>query len=90
MYKEPKVQIISASTNGELVCAAAGRISTTQGTSLEILERSREKENNGSLIEKVVASGHQSLVEHAIFSLAFDSVSVCVEEFVIEFRLASL
>lgn len=89
MYKEPKVQIISASTNGELVCAAAGRISTTQGTSLEILERSREKENNGSLIEKVVASGHQSLVEHAIFSLAFDSVSVCVEEFVIEFRLAS-
>lgn len=89
MSKESTVQIIASSTAGELVCAAAGRISTTQGTSLEILERSRQKENNASLIEKVVASGHQSLVEHAMFTLAFDSVSVCVEEFVIEFRLAS-
>lgn len=89
MNKQPVAKIIASSTAGELVCASAGRISTTQGTSLEILERSRSKDNNGSLIEKVVASGHQSLVEHAFFTIAFDSVSVCVEEFVIEFRLAS-
>ncbi len=85
----PSASIIAASTNGELVCASAGRISTTQGTSLEILERSKLKENNAALIEKVVASGHQSLIEHAFFTIAFDSVSVCTEEFVIEFRLAS-
>ena len=84
-----QAKIIASSTAGELVCASAGRISTTQGTSLEILERSKQKENNGTLIEKVVASGHQSLIEHAMFTVAFDSVSVCVEEFVIEYRLAS-
>ena len=83
-----QAKIIASSTAGELVCASAGRISTTQGTSLEILERSKQKENNGTLIEKVVASGHQSLIEHAMFTVAFDSVSVCVEEFVIEYRLA--
>ena len=87
--KTPTARIIASSTAGELVCAAAGRISTTEGTSLEILDRSKLKENNGTLIEKVVASGHQSLVEHAFFTIAFDSVSVCTEEFVIEYRLAS-
>ncbi len=84
-----KVQIVSHSDAGELVCAASARISTTQGTALSILERSKEKENNSSLIQKVVASGHQSVVEHAVFTVAFDNVSVCTEEFVIEFRLAS-
>lgn len=85
----PRVQIISCSNAGELVCASAARISTTQGTALSIFERSKEKENNSTLIEKVVASGHQSVVEHAVFTVAFDNVSVCTEEFVIEFRLAS-
>ena len=82
-------KIIASSTAGNLVCAASGRISTTQGTALEILERSAKKENNASLIEKVFASGHQSTIEHAMFTVAFDSVSVCTEEFVIEYRLAS-
>lgn len=85
----PRVQIVSCSNAGELVCASAARISTTQGTALSIFERSKEKENNGTLIEKVVASGHQSVVEHSVFTVAFDNVSVCTEEFVIEFRLAS-
>lgn len=84
-----KVQIVSHASAGELVCAASARISTTQGTALSILERSKEKENNSTLIQKVVASGHQSVVEHAVFTVAFDNVSVCTEEFVIEFRLAS-
>ena len=82
-------KIVAASTAGNLVCAASGRISTTQGTALEILERSAQKDNNASLIEKVFASGHQSTIEHAMFTVAFDSVSVCTEEFVIEYRLAS-
>ncbi len=85
----PCAKIVSFSSAGELVCASAARISTTQGTALSILERSKEKENNSALIEKVVASGHQSLIEHAVFTIAFDNVSVCTEEFVIEFRLAS-
>ena len=82
-------KIIASSTAADTVVASAARISTTQGTALEIYEKSCEKENNGSLIEKVVASGHTSTLEHQLFTVAFDNVSVCTEEFVIEFRLGS-
>ena len=85
-----QARIIASSTADNLVCAAAGRISTTQGTALEVYARTKEKENNASLIEKVVGSGHTSTLEHQFFTVAFDSVSVFTEEFVIEFRLGSL
>ena len=49
-------KIIASSTAADTVVASAARISTTQGTALEIYGKSCEKENNGSLIEKVVAS----------------------------------
>ena len=87
--EKAQAKIIASSTAGDLVCAAAGRISTTQGTSLEVFARTKEKENNATLIEKVVGSGHTSTLEHQFFTVAFDSVSVFTEEFVIEFRLGS-
>ena len=86
---QAKAKIIASSTAGDTVAASGGRISTTQGTALEIYARSCEKENNASLIEKVVGSGHTSTLEHQFFTVAFDSVSVFTEEFVIEFRLGS-
>lgn len=81
--------IIASSTAGDAAVAAAARISTTQGSALEVYGRSCEKKNNSSLIEKVVGSGHTSTLEHQFFTVAFDNVSVCTEEFVIEFRLGS-
>lgn len=71
------------------VCAASGRISTQSGTALEIFERSHDEEKNTNLIGKVTRSGHTSTVEHAFFNIAFENVSVVVEQFMIEFRLAS-
>ncbi|MBQ8503771.1 MAG: FAD-dependent thymidylate synthase [Clostridia bacterium] len=71
------------------VCAASGRISTQSGTALEIFERSHDEEKNTKLIGKVTRSGHTSTIEHAFFNLAFENVSVVVEQFMIEFRLAS-
>ncbi len=71
------------------VCAASGRISTQSGTALEIFERSHDEEKNTKLIGKVTRSGHTSTVEHAFFNIAFENVSVVVEQFMIEFRLAS-
>ena len=82
-------KIIATSSAGDTVVASAARISTTQGTALEIYDKSCEKDNNSTLIEKVVASGHTSTLEHQFFTVAFDNVSVCTEEFVIEFRLGS-
>lgn len=81
--------IIGFSDCGESVCAASGRISTQKGTALEIFERSHDEEKNSKLISKVIRSGHTSTVEHMLFNLAFENVSVVVEQFMIEFRLAS-
>ncbi|MBR2079451.1 MAG: FAD-dependent thymidylate synthase [Clostridia bacterium] len=81
--------VIGVTNCDEEVCAASGRISTQNGTALEIFERSHDKEKNANLINKVTKSGHTSTVEHIFFNLAFQNVSVVVEQFMIEFRLAS-
>ena len=83
------VYIIGKTDCTQDVCAASGRISTQNGTALEIFERSHDQEKNTKLIEKVIRSGHTSTIEHMFFNLAFENVSVVVEQFMIEFRLAS-
>ncbi len=85
----PGVYLIGLSDCDEKVCAAAGRISTQEGTALEIFDKSQDKEKNQKLISKVTKSGHTSTIEHVFFNLAFENVSVVVEQFLIEFRLAS-
>lgn len=81
--------IIGINNTGETVCAASARISTQQGSAEEILQKSTANTNNASLIAKVLRSGHSSVIEHTFFNLAFSDVSVAVEQFMIEFRLAS-
>lgn len=84
-----KAIIIGLTDTGEKIPAASGRISTQPGTALEILELSKDAQKNANLISKVTRSGHNSTVEHTVFNLAFQNVSVLVEQFIIEFRLAS-
>ncbi len=84
-----KAIIIGLTDTGERIPAASGRISTQPGTALEILELSKDAAKNANLISKVTRSGHTSTLEHTVFNLAFQNVSVLVEQFVIEFRLAS-
>lgn len=83
------VYLIGKTDCGQEVCAASGRISTQNGTALEIFEKSHDEEKNTKLITKVTKSGHTSTIEHIFFNLAFENVSVVVEQFMIEFRLAS-
>lgn len=85
------VKIINYNTNADSIVASAGRISTTPGSAGEIYEKScaRERESNRNLIRKILSSGHKSVLEHVSVNLAFDNVSVFVEQFMIEFRLAS-
>ena len=89
MEKEPHAKIISYNANGEDVCASAARISTTGGDAHQIFENARGNPKNRALIEKVLSSGHKSLMEHAVFTIALRDVSVFVEQFFIECRLAS-
>ena len=83
------VYVLGYSNCGEKMCAAGGRISTQPGNALGIWEKSQDDEKNANLIDKVTRSGHNSTVEHIMFNLAFNDVSVIVEQFMIEFRLAS-
>ena len=88
MY-EGTAKIILENRDALRVVASAARISTTEGSALELFGRPANPEKDLSLVGKVLASGHKSLMEHQTFSVAFDRVSVLVEQFMIEHRLAS-
>jgi thymidylate synthase (FAD) len=83
-----KALIVEHTNKPSNLCLAAARISTTKGSALEIFNESMGKEDT-SLIGKVLEMGHHSVSEHAFFTIVFDNVSVIVEQFLIEFRLAS-
>ena len=81
--------ILGVNDMGITVSAASARISTQQGSAMDIFAKSTDNPNNLNLLKKVLASGHKSVIEHTVFSLAFNNVSVFAEQFIIEFRLAS-
>lgn len=84
-------QAIFIHKNAEAMRAAAAsaRISTQQGTALDIYERSLGDEKDLNLLKKVLSSGHKSVIEHQTMTIAFNDVSVLAEQFLIECRLAS-
>lgn len=84
-----KVKIIGHTNNPDKITSSGARISTTIGDSLSIFESATNIEKNHKLVKKVLASGHKTLVEHICFNLAFINVSAYVEQFMLEFRLAS-
>ena len=87
--KQSTAKILNENRGALDVTAAAARISTQEGTAREIYARSGDREKDLKLVGKVLSSGHQSVVEHQTFSIAFNDVSVLAEQFIIEFRLAS-
>ena len=89
MKLQPRAKIISCNGNCNEICASAARISTTLGDANEIFEKSKGNPKNFDLIGKVLRSGHKSLIEHAVFTIAFWNVSAFVEQYMIECRLAS-
>lgn len=81
--------ILSETKNGERIVSCGGRISTRPGTAVELYKKATDKEKNLNLISKVVASGHKTILEHHYFNIAFNNVSIFIEQYLIEFRLAS-
>lgn len=81
--------ILSETKNGERIVSCGGRISTKPGTAIELYRKATDKEKNLKLISKVLSSGHKTVLEHHYFNLGFNNVSIFVEQFLIEFRLAS-
>lgn len=89
MELRSQAKIINYNIDNEAVCASAARISTTKGNAFDIFEKAKNSPNNLDLIKKVMKSGHKSLIEHAVFTIALCNVSAFVEQFFIECRLAS-
>lgn len=89
MHEYANARIVSCNMHGERVSACAARISTTPGNAFELFNAASDSAANQKLIGKVLSSGHSSVIEHAVFSLAMTNVSVYVEQFFIEHRLAS-
>ncbi len=86
---ESGVVILSETKNGERIVSCGGRISTKPGTAIELYRKATDKEKNLTLISRVVSSGHKTILEHHHFNLAFNNVSIFVEQYLIEFRLSS-
>ena len=86
---QSKAIIVVENREGLRAAAGSARISTQQGTAMEIFSRSLGDDKDLNLLGKVLASGHKSVIEHQTMTIAFNDVSVLVEQFVIECRLAS-
>jgi len=89
MPEYANARIVSHSMHGERACASAAKISTTSGSAFELFDGAADSSANRRLIGKVLDSGHSSVIEHAVFTLALCGVSVYAEEYFIEHRLAS-
>lgn len=88
-YSDSGAFIVSETKNGERIVSCGGRISTKPGTAIELYKKATDKEKNLNLVSKVVASGHKTVLEHHYFNIAFNNVSIFVEQYLIEFRLSS-
>lgn len=86
---QSKAIIVNKNPEALRVAAGSARISTQQGTAMAIYDRSPGDEKDLKLMNKVLSSGHKSVIEHQTVNIAFNDVSVLVEQFVIECRLAS-
>ncbi len=88
-FNETGAFIMSETKNGERIVSCGGRISTQPGTAVELYKKAVDKEKNLKLVSRVVASGHKTILEHHYFNIAFNNVSIFIEQYLIEFRLAS-
>ena len=71
MNVQSQAKIIGYNINCGEICASAARISTTQGNANDIFELAQGNPKNPDLIQKVLRSGHKSIIEHAVFTIAF-------------------
>lgn len=88
-YNESGAFILSETKDGARIVSCGGRISTRPGTAVELYKKATDKTKNLNLVSKVVASGHKTVLEHHNFNIAFNNVSIFVEQYLIEFRIAS-
>ena len=84
----PRVSLIASTPDPQRVLTAATRLSYKEGSATDIFNSTPPGGQADSLF-RVASMGHLSVIEHSGFTFAIENVSALVEQFLIEFRLAS-
>ncbi|MCL2334718.1 MAG: FAD-dependent thymidylate synthase [Endomicrobia bacterium] len=83
-----KVKLLKFTSDPEKTCAIAGRLCYSAGGIDEITEK-LTKEKMKELLEKIIASGHHSVLEHASFTFGVEGVSRALLAQLTRHRIAS-
>ncbi len=84
-----KIKIYNYTKDVEKVCAAAAKMSTTEGTCTEVYESLNDIEDARKTLSRIVKLGHVTVLEHGYFNIMFENVSLFFEQFLIEHRLSA-
>ncbi len=88
MSNQTRLVLISQVPDPQRLCTAAARLSSLPGVPTKILDETPEG-GYPDYLRRIMGMGHHSVLEHAVFTVAFENVSAFVEQFVITFRLFS-
>ena len=83
-----QIALISYTPEPELTIAAAARLSTSQASLRELREK-LTPEQVDDLLNKLIAQGHLSPLEHASFTFAIDGISRVTSHQLVRHRIAS-
>lgn len=84
-----KVTLISRTHCAERVCATAARTCYSKKTPEEIYLNSSDEEERAKTLEDIIASGHDSVLEHAVFTFAVSGISRVTTHQLVRHRMAS-
>ncbi len=88
MSNTTRLVLLSHTPDPQRICSSAARLSSLPGSPTKILDETPEG-GYPDYLRRILSMGHHSVMEHANFTVAFENVSVFVEQFVIGFRLFS-
>jgi len=83
-----KVRLLRFTQDAELVCAAAAHSCYSSRTSGELM-KTMDKERAERVLDKVLGSGHYSVIEHASYTFSLEGVSRVVTHQLVRHRIAS-
>jgi len=83
-----KVKLISYTPNPDKICAAAALCCHSELDSCDIMSQLSEQKTK-NILNKTIASGHHSVIEHANFTFSINRVSRALTHQLVRHRIAS-
>ncbi len=83
-----EVRLIAYTPQPEFTIAAAARLSTTNSSALQLLDK-MTPERASALVDRLLVSGHLSPFEHASFTFGIDGISRATSHQLVRHRLAT-